>query len=330
MSKENTITKITARLTLAALALLTAGPISASQLTFIFRDGTYSVVPIPQDLRLGSVGINDAGQILFGGQSADLGVHAFLETNGVFTTIDPPNSLGTYPRGINNFSEIVGSYDGAPGTIGVGGFLYSSSTFTNIDVPGSLQTSPAGINDNRQIVGYYYDATNQLRSFLYTNGIFITIDAPGHRIQATGINDQGQIVGVYDQGHGFLYSNGMFMVFDFPGSQQTFATGINDSGQIVGFYVLGNGTDQFGFLYANGVFTQLKVPGSIFTGPTGINDNGVIVGQFSTPGAIPEPGAMLLIISGLGGLMSLRKLTYPIYRRKVASAGQPPQTNDVL
>src|SRR5260370_35408711 len=59
-------------------------------------------------------------------------------------------------------------------------------TFTPIDAPGSigtipgLETAPHSINDLGQIVGSYYSVNDNLRhGFLYTNGVFSTIDAPG-------------------------------------------------------------------------------------------------------------------------------------------------------
>ena len=57
---------------------------------------------------------------------------------------------------------------------------------------------------------------------------------------ANGINDSGEVVGIYQSGgvyHGFLLSGGIFSTLDFPGSSSTSANGINDSGQVVGVYI---------------------------------------------------------------------------------------------
>jgi hypothetical protein len=41
-------------------------------------------------------------------------VHGYLDTSGVFTTIDVPGSLRTEPMGINDAGEIVGNFTPAP------------------------------------------------------------------------------------------------------------------------------------------------------------------------------------------------------------------------
>jgi probable HAF family extracellular repeat protein len=81
--------------------------------------------------------------------------------------------------------------------------------------------------------------------------------------EASGINDSGQIVGVYRDAvgsHGFLFENGSYTTLDVPGSTYTEAHGINASGQIVGNYSDGHTTH--GFLLDNGTYTTLDVPGS--------------------------------------------------------------------
>jgi probable HAF family extracellular repeat protein len=67
-------------------------------------------------------------------------------------------------------------------------------------------TAATDINDRGQIVGYYGDSTG-IHGFLYSEGVYTTIDDPSatSNTTPTGINDRGQIVGFYDDGqHGFL------------------------------------------------------------------------------------------------------------------------------
>ena len=122
---------------------------------------------------------------------------------------------------------------------------------------------------------------------------FTTIDAPNSSpTAALGINDVGQIVGLYsgpppspsDQ-HGFLDTNGVFTVIDPPGSPQTLASDINNAGQIVGSYVSTSPFTHFAdYLDENGVFTAFgPPPGGGFAGADGprINDAGEIVGSFN-------------------------------------------------
>jgi len=69
-----------------------------------------------------------------------------------------------------------------------------------------------------------------------------TIDFPNASFTAgaTGINNRGQIVGVYVDSsgvrRGFLLDKGNFSTVDFPNALETNANGINDHSQIVGWY----------------------------------------------------------------------------------------------
>ena len=85
----------------------------------------------------------------------------------------------------------------------------------------------------------------------------------------TGINDAGQIAGVYfgplfccpTTYHGFLYANGSYTLIDQPGAGVIVVNGINNLGQIVG-----SGGQIFGdwtpFVYTNAIFTSIQVSGS--------------------------------------------------------------------
>jgi uncharacterized membrane protein len=109
---------------------------------------------------------------------------------------------------------------------------------------------------------------------------FIQIDVPGASDSwAVGINDVGQIVGIYTTGlrhHGFVMdSDGQFRTIDVPGSMDTYANGINNAGQIVGFYC-----DDFfpyhfhGFVLKDNQFMVIDAPGAMDTEVYGINDAG--------------------------------------------------------
>jgi probable HAF family extracellular repeat protein len=120
---------------------------------------------------------------------------------------------------------------------------------------------------------------------------FTQIDVPGAMFTAAfGINDRGQIVGVFaDAGgvvHGFLSDNGNFTQIDvpqinFPDAPGTQAFGIRERGQIVGGFPDARGA-LHGFLSDQGLFTQIDFPGATETLLVGINNRGQIVGAFST------------------------------------------------
>jgi probable HAF family extracellular repeat protein len=119
--------------------------------------------------------------------------------------------------------------------------------------------------------------------------IYTTLDVPSAGLTACqGINDSGQIVGVYAGANGipqsFLYSGGQFTTLAAPtdSNHWTEAWGINNSGQVVGA-VLGFSIRQpvSGFLYSGGAYTILNRPGATSTSAYGINDAGQIVGNYS-------------------------------------------------
>ena len=147
-----------------------------------------------------------------------------------------------------------------------------------------METTAYGINNNGQIVGQYIDSSNNPHGFLYSGGVYTTLDDPdGIYTTAYGINDAGMVVGSYSPAInsnttlGFLYDAGAYSTLEVSGAPSTFATGINNSGTIVGYYF---GPAQPGF--------------SIY--------------GFETVNAAPEPGTLSLFamaVSIFGG--ALRK-----------------------
>ena len=107
---------------------------------------------------------------------------------------------------------------------------------------------------------------------------------------ATGINDNGEIVGDWLMSSGvtdgFTYSNGAFtntVITDF--STVTAPYGVNDSGEISGFTInyTPNGSTYTEFLY-DGAFTPINFPGATETIVQGINNSGEVVGWYTSGG----------------------------------------------
>ena len=114
-----------------------------------------------------------------------------------------------------------------------------------------------------------------------------------------------------------------FTTIDVPGASETFAEGINNSGQIVGIYYVTPTSLGQGFLDTGGSFTTINFPGGLTSGASAINDSGQILGEFggnrgylATPAAVPEPPSSLTLstcLVALSGIVWCRK--------KRASAG---------
>jgi uncharacterized membrane protein len=127
---------------------------------FLYSGGSFTIIDAPgANPFYGNTypqGINNAGQIVGYFDDGNVGgapEHGYLfDTDGSYTTIDPPGSSDTWVYGINNAGQIVGT------AIGVGAFLYSGGSFTTIAVPGALGTAAFAINDAGQIVGEYSDS----------------------------------------------------------------------------------------------------------------------------------------------------------------------------
>ena len=171
-----------------------------------------------------------------------------------------------------------------------------SLQFTVLNIPLSITNGNTfdilGINVSGQVVGNWrsYADSRKSHGFLYSGGIFATIDDPGASSSTFGttvsaINDSGQIVGsFYDAAgnqHGFLLSGGIFTTFDDPeGVQGTAMSVINNSGQMAGYFTSADG-NQHGFLLSGGVFTTADAPGAFYdTYFYGINNSGQMAGNF--------------------------------------------------
>jgi probable HAF family extracellular repeat protein len=169
--------------------------------------------------------------------------HGFLLSNDLLTNIDFPGAIATDAFGINSSGVIVGDFFDTTGTLH--GFVLQDGVFAQIDVPGAVDTQAVKINAAGDIVGSWdTDINTRGHGFLLTReGRYILIDNPNaapESTSATGMNDRGQIVGVYEDGtgttHGFLLIGGTFTDVDFPGADFTNCRGINNAGVIVGRY----------------------------------------------------------------------------------------------
>jgi hypothetical protein len=119
--------------------------------------------------------------------------------------------------------------------------------------------------------------------------VFTKIDFPGaSSTQAFGINNQGQIVGVYADAirgqNGFELSGGKFTTINCALENGTLLSDINDNSQIVGTYAFIGGFHGFQF-EANGSCSDVIDPlGTADTNAWGIDDGGEIVGFYVDSG----------------------------------------------
>ena len=99
-------------------------------------------------------------------------------------------------------------------------------TYTTIDDPSAANgTSAGGINDLGQIIGSYDDGSNHAHGFLYSGGIYTTIDIPRPSTLALTTRPWHQRIGPdhwvlrrRQWRHGFLYSGVSYTTIEIPRS----------------------------------------------------------------------------------------------------------------
>ena len=272
-----------------------------------------------------ALGINDAGTITGYGSATIF--------NGFTLTLPSSFTRENFP-GADGGTQVIGISNGAsPTTVGfyvmggvTNGFANTSGTFTTVDDPGFAFTQLLGINGSGTTAAGYWThdatgATGQLAGIVtggpgFTSPTFIGINhlLPANvNSQATGVNDDGWVVGFYQPTSttftGFLDKSGVVSSITFPGSVDTQALGVNDLGWIVGDYTLSNG-NMFGFVDRGGVFSEIDPFGSTAVTANGINDHGQIVGFYTAANGntigfettVPEPSTWAMMLLGFVGL----------------------------
>jgi probable HAF family extracellular repeat protein len=190
------------------------------------------------------------------------------------------------------------------GSVGINGHrlrampvLVAVALATLVAAPSASAQEPAGAPSPAPVPAPPPGYTMGGQGFLLDHGRFTPVAVPGAvGTLAAGLNDRGQIVGVYDdrqgRSHGFLYERGRYRTIDHPQATGTDATGlsgsglssINDRGQAVGTYV---GPDNRPHAYLldvhRGRFRTIDAPGATDTNGFGLNDRGQMTIQASSP-----------------------------------------------
>jgi len=178
---------------------------------------TYTTLDDPSGAT-SAYGINNT-QIV--GSYSGTGLHGFVYSGGIFTTLDDSlGTRGTAAFGINGSGQVVGEY--IDGSNNFHGFVENADNFTTLNEPQAVgETVAYGINDKGQIVGCYIDSTAARHGFLYNGNSYTVLNDPSgvNFTIARGINNSGQIVGYYNEANGktngFLYDGTAYTtIFD--------------------------------------------------------------------------------------------------------------------
>jgi hypothetical protein len=251
---------------------------------------TYKSIDVPGATGTQAFGNNNRGQIVGDYGDSVRVQNGFLDTKGVFTTINCVLENETVLTGINKKGEIVGTYYYVGGGGGTHGFIYEGNN-SCFDVIASLKgangatTNVWGVNDSGEIVGFYKDSAGNYQGFLYVKGKFTSIECKGAtQTRPYGIRNDGVIAGDYQDSkgwHGFLFRSGKCSgPIDYPGAVWTSAKSINASGRVSGWYI--DTSNVFhGFIKTGSHFQTVDFPTATNTLLFHVNDNGQVVGWYT-------------------------------------------------
>ena len=188
----------------------TSTVVLGSQVGFIFNAGSYAFFSRPGWDETVARAISNTNLITGYSQHDSDGTTAgfiYDPITSVYTDITIPGSLFTIAQGINVAGQVVGSAAGFPG--GTQAFLRQPDGTITLFKIGTAPTRARGINDMGLITGF-------------------------------------MTVGTVNQG--FVGNSGGFETLMVPGSDETFPEGINNAGQVIGLYYTGGGTVIRGFI----------------------------------------------------------------------------------
>ena len=219
---------------------------------FIYGNGQfrYPAPNVPAGL-VALTGINRKNAIVGEDLATNGGFLGFRLRNSATRLVTVPGATQQAAIGINDSGSIVGWYETA-GSTAEYGFIKHGNTVTTLD-DGTGSTLPTAISrDGTLVVGINLSADN-ITSWLYQNGAYTTLAAPGAAATfARGVFGTGWVTGTVVSGsgssalsHGFIYHSGQYKSFDIPGAQETEVAGANARGEITGCYVDSLGTHGF-------------------------------------------------------------------------------------
>jgi probable HAF family extracellular repeat protein len=205
-------------------------------------------------------------------------------TNYTYSPISYPDSTATVPMDINDNGCIVGSYSPERGIERA--FMYVGSTYQAIEIEGASFSRARSVDKKGKVVGEYRGEDGQIHGFIYEDGTISTYDieiSGATRTMLTGINDNGVLVGTYDDGSGnligFQDDHGIITL-----TGGLWHNAVNNFGQIVGVYRPGSSSNR-GYLYKDGNISTVPVE-NLQSQAWDINNTGIIVGDFYSDGSL--------------------------------------------
>jgi hypothetical protein len=231
---------------LIVLMFVAVGIAAAPPLTFKFSDVHANKTATETD----SFAVNNAGMIAGDFVDAKGIQHAMILAGKKLTTVNHPNCSNT------------------------GGFSAGAIAFY-------------GINSAGAAAGWCTSTKTGLSAgFVYSGGKFTTVNFPkSSGTQAIGINDGGDVVGLYVDSdgiqHGYVRKGKKYTSIDVTGDTSTEAWGINNKGQIAVFAISSAGGYE-SFLYNGKTFKKVSDPNAGTSGTISriVNNKGDVAGAY--------------------------------------------------
>jgi len=241
-----------------------------------------------------------------------------------------PGSQFTVPTKINDAGQIVGFYIDAGGK--QHGFLLNKGQYSSIDFPGAAATEALAINNwpLPAIAGDYVDAMGKVHGLVCIGGVCLPVNAAfAANLSITGINDLGEMAGIYDLGgqfgtaqtFGFRGFAGLLTPLNYPNSSispvvtSTLFHALNNKSEIAGTAQI-----QFSdflrvdaFLEGGGNFEPLEagLDGFLADQALGIDDAGILVGSFQDLTGVHAAIAIPAQLLSAGAARSSMQISLP-------------------
>jgi probable HAF family extracellular repeat protein len=223
---------------------------------------------------------------------------------------------------------------------GSASFVYSNGVVTRLGYLGAGNASAASaINDAGQVVGesnLAHNAQAPTHPYLFDGTLHDLGALSGQGVSsAVVINNAGQVAGYSDAGQGrthvFFYDHGVMTDLGSFGGFDVTIGGMNQLGQVVGTGNTPDGPD-IAFLSRGGSLVDLNTLvdpalGWVITSALDINDHGQIIAnacrdslcsavRLDLAGAVPEPNAAFLWLTGVPALRQWRRKQQQQHQRQ--------------
>jgi len=219
---------------------------------------------------------------------AAVGIAAAPSLTFTFSNVQAnKTAMWTDTYAVNNAGVITGDYVDAKGV--QHGMILTGKKLTTVDYKNCAASTLSfyGINSAGTVVGFCGDAKTEVPvGYSYAAGKFTAINFPkGTGTQAMGINDKGDIVGLYfdtaGAQHGFSKIGKKYTSIDVKNETSAAAWGINNAGQIT-VYAVNSIGNYDSFLKTGTKFKKISDPKATGVGTVvhTVNNKGDIAGTY--------------------------------------------------